>query len=152
MSNLEVTLAEVEKKEKGKVVKSSGRGSRISVLAGLAKDRIEELRVALLDLRRQRDAAKERISELEAILSIFKEEYNPNFNDEGVKRAVRSWEEYAAREKPAEGDAARDRDLDEITKSDAESGAIQWSEWDEPDESDADVRKYLAGGFFLFRS
>lgn len=147
VSNLETALAEVEKKEKGKVVKSSGNGSRVSVLAGLAKDRIEELRGALLDLWQQRDAAQERIAELETILSTFKEEYNPNFNDEGVKRAVRSWEEYAAREKPAEGDAAHDRDLDEITKPDTESGAIQWSEWEDSDESDVDVRKYMAEAF-----
>lgn len=147
VSNLEAALADVEKKEKGKVVKSSGSGSRVSVLAGLAKDRIEELRGMLLDLWQQRDAARERIAELETILSTFKEEYNPNFNDEGVKRAVRSWEEYAAREKPAEGDAAHDRDLDEITKPDAESGAIQWSEWEDSDESDADVRKYMAEAY-----
>ena len=149
VKNLEAALAEVEKKEKGRVVKSSGSGSRLSVLAGLAKDRIEELRGALLDLWAQRDAARERIAELEAILSTFKEEYNPNFNDEGVKRAVRSWEDYAARQKPAEDDAGRDRDLDEITKPDAESGVIQWSEWEDPDESDADVRKYLAEAFWF---
>lgn len=151
VSNLEAALAEVEKQERGKVVKSSGSGSRVSVLAGLAKDRIEELRGALVDVWEQRDAAKERIAELEAILSTFKEEYNPNFNDEGVKRAVRSWEEYAAREKPAEGDAARDRDLDEISKPDAESGAIRWSEWEDPDESDADVRMYLVEAILVFR-
>lgn len=148
--NLEAALAEIEKKEKGKVVKSSGSGSRVSVLARLAKDRIEELRGALLDLWQQRDAAKERVAELETILSTFKEEYNPNFNDEGVKRAVRSWEEYAARERPAEGDAAWDRDLDEITKPDGESGAIQWSEWEDTDESDADVRKSLDRSDLLY--
>lgn len=141
VGNLQAALVDIEKREKGKVVKSSGSGSRISMLAGLAKDRIEELRGALVHSRAQRNAAEERIAELETILSTFKEEYNPNFNDEGVKRAVRSWEEYAAREPPSEGDAARDRDLDDITKSDDESGPIQWSEWEDPDESDAEARK-----------
>ena len=150
--NLEVALAEVEKQEKGKVIRSSGSGSRVSVLAGLAKDRIEELRAALLDVWRQRDAAKERIAELEATLSAFKEEYNPNFNDEGVKRAVRSWEEYAAREKSPDDYDARDRDIDEITKPDTDSGAIQWSEWEDSVESDTDVRKYLQKHFVLLRS
>lgn len=139
--DLETSLADVEQKEKGKVVKSPGKGSKMSVLAGIAKDRIEELRQALLDVWAQRDAAKKTIAELEAILSTFKEDYNPNFNDEGVKRAVRSWEEYAAREKTADDDAALDRDLDDISKSDEESGAIQWSEWEDSDESDVDVRK-----------
>lgn len=141
VKDLKNSLAEVEKKERGKVVKSPKKGSKVSVLAGLAKDRIEELRKALLDVWTQRDAAKKTIAELEAILSTFKEEYNPNFNDEGVKRAVRSWENYAGREKPANDDAARDRDLDEISKSDAESGAIQWSEWEDVDENDIHVRK-----------
>lgn len=144
VKDLEAALADVEKRERGKVVRSPGKGSKISVLAGLAKDRIEELRGALLDVRAQRDIAKGRTAELEAILSTFKEEYNPNFNDEGVKRAVRNWEEYAARDKIADGDVARDRDLDEISKPDAESGAIQWSDWEESDASDVDVRTYSA--------
>ncbi|KAI4125713.1 MAG: hypothetical protein LQ347_005261 [Umbilicaria vellea] len=138
--NLEGQLAEVERKERGKVVRAPAQGSRASVLAGLAKGRVEELREFLLDVRKQRDAGRERVKELEAILSTFKEEYNPNFNDEGVKRAVRSWEEYAARDKPADGDAAHDRDLDEIVKPDSETGTIQWEEWERPDdESDVEV-------------
>ncbi len=144
VKDLEAALAEVERKEKGKIVRGPGKASRTSMLAGLAKDRIEELRGALLEVWGQRDAAREKIAELESILSKFKEEYNPNFNDEGVKRAVRSWEEYAAREKPADGDAAHDRDLGEITKPDLESGAIQWSDWEDPEEGDVDVRKCSA--------
>ncbi len=140
---LEADLKEAERQERGKVVKKPGvGGSKLSMLAQLAKDRIEELRETLVEVRGQRDTGKSRIAELEGILSLFKEEYNPNFNDEGVKRAVRSWEDYAARDKPAIGDEAHDRDLDEIAKSDAESGAIRWSEWEEPEESDVDVRKY----------
>lgn len=138
---LEIALAEVEKKERGRVVKAPGKGSKVNVLVGLAKERIEELRVALVDVRGQRDAGMTRVSELEAILTTFKEEYNPNFNDEGVKRAVRSWEDYAARDKPVEADAAHDRDLDEISKPDTETGAIKWEEWEDTDESEVDVRK-----------
>lgn len=141
VKDLEIALAEVEKLERGKVVKSSGKGSKTSVLVGLAKDRIEELRVAVVHLREQRDDAVSRVTELEALLSTFKEEYNPNFNDEGVKRAVRSWEEYAAREKSSLDTAEGDRDLDEMVKADEESGAIQWAEFEEDNDSDVDVRK-----------
>lgn len=137
----QATLAEVERQERGKVIKAPGKASKVGVLAGLAKERIEELRTSLTDVRFQRDSAKSRLAELETILSTFKEEYNPNFNDEGVKRAVRSWEEFAAREKPWEGDDAHDRDLDEISKPDSESGAIKWEEWEQPEEdSDVTVR------------
>lgn len=141
VKDLEVALAEVEKQERGKVVKSPGKGSKTSVLVGLAKDRIEELRVAAVHVREQRDDAISRVTELETLLSTFKEEYNPNFNDEGVKRAVRSWEDYAAREKSLLDNTEEDRDLDEIVKPDEESGAIQWSEFEADDESDVDVRE-----------
>ena len=143
VQSLEVDLAEAERQDRGKVVKSPGKGSKLSLLAQLARDRIEELRESLIDVRAQRDTSKARMAELEGILSTFKEEYNPNFNDEGVKRAVRSWEDYAARDKSPMGDAAHDRDLEEIAKPDSETGAIKWSEWEEPEEGDADVCKYL---------
>ncbi len=141
VKELEVALAEVEKQERGKVMKGPGKSSKIAALAALAKDRIEELRAALIDVRQQRDTAIGRAAELEALLTAFKEEYNPNFNDEGVKRAVRSWEEYAAREKPPMSNEAQDRDLDEIAKVDDDSGVIRWSDWEDPEENDVDVRK-----------
>ena len=139
--DLEIALVETEKRERGKVMRAPGKGSRVGLLAGLAKDRIDELRSALVDVRAQRDISMARVAELETILSTFKEEYNPNFNDEGVKRAVRAWEDYAARDKPTGGDAAHDRDLDEISKPDGETGAIKWEEWDDTDEDDVGVRK-----------
>ena len=142
VKELEVALAEIEKRERGKVLKGGGKSSRIAVLAGLAKDRIEELRTSLHELRQQRNTAIERVQELEALFTTFKEEYNPNFNDEGVKRAVRSWEEYAARDKPSMSNEADDRDLEEIAKPDDDSGAIRWSEWEEPDETDVEVCKF----------
>lgn len=145
VKDLQAALTETEKSEKGRVLKGPGKASKIAVLAGLAKDRVEELRGALIEVWGQRDAAREKVTKLEAILSAFKEDYNPNFNDEGVKRTVRSWEEYAAQEKIGDlVDACRDLDLDEITKSDAESGAIQWSEWEDAEESDVEVRECSA--------
>ena len=46
------------------------------MLAGLAKERISELRDALTDVKEQRESYKERVAELETILSTFKTEYN----------------------------------------------------------------------------
>ncbi|KAL8726539.1 MAG: hypothetical protein Q9181_006014 [Wetmoreana brouardii] len=137
--SLEAALADAEKQERGNVIRSTGKGSKIGTLVQLTKDRIEELRESLVETRGQRDTGLERVAELEGILSTFKAEYNPNFNDEGVKRAVRSWEEYAARDKPALANDAHDRDLDEISKPDSETGVINWSEWEEGEESDTDV-------------
>lgn len=145
VKSLESDLAEAERQERSKVVKGPKVLSKMGLLAQLARDRIEELRDSLVEVRSQRDTGNARIAELEGILSTFKEEYNPNFNDEGVKRAVRSWEDYAARDKSTIGDEVHDRDLDEITKPDGETGAINWSEWEEPEESDVDVRKCSSG-------
>ncbi|KAL8929420.1 MAG: hypothetical protein Q9172_000471 [Xanthocarpia lactea] len=137
--SLEAALADAERQERGKVVRSPGKGGKLGSLIQTAKDRIEELRESLVELREQRDTSKSRLAELEGILSTFQSEYNPNFNDEGVKRAVRSWEEYAARDRPAIGSDAQDRDLDEIAKLDSETGIIKWSDWEEGEESDVDV-------------
>jgi len=90
-------------------------------------------------VRREREVARGRVQELETILATFKEERNPNFNDEGVKRAVKAWEDYAARDKGQDSDPALDRDLDEIVKSDAENG-LNWAEFESTDEeSDVEV-------------
>ncbi|KAL8767592.1 MAG: hypothetical protein Q9194_005940 [Teloschistes cf. exilis] len=139
VKSLEAALAEAEKQERGKVVRSTGKGSKVGTLVQLAKDRIEELRESLLAVQEGRDNAVARVTELEGILSTFKTEYNPNFNDEGVKRAVRSWEDYAARDKSALTNDAQDRDLDEISKPDSETGLIKWSEWEDGEESDVDL-------------
>ena len=141
VKGLESDLAEAERQERGKVVKHPGKGGKLSMLAQLARDRIDELREALNEVRSHRKTAESRLEELETILSTFKDEYNPNFNDEGVKRAVRSWEDYAARDKSAGENQARERDIDELVKPDSESGAINWNDWEEPEESDVDVCK-----------
>ena len=135
----EAEVEELEKKEKLKVIRSAGKGSKTSTLAALAKGRVEELRNNLVQVRAQRDAQRTRVQELESLLTTFQEEYNPNFNDEGVKRAVRSWEDYAAREKQGDWESAQDRDLDEITKEDGESEGINWTEWEQDDESEDEV-------------
>merc|ERR1712070_1271498 len=131
-------------KEKGKMVRggSSKTGGKMGQLVGLAKQRADELKNALVHVRGERDSSRSRLQELEGILSTFKEEYNPNFNDGGVKRAVRAWEDYAARDKGAEPDAAHDRDLVAMTKSDEENG-IDWASFEEGDGDDeTDVPVY----------
>ncbi|KAH9872128.1 hypothetical protein J1614_006390 [Plenodomus biglobosus] len=132
VDGLTKNLAEVERAERGKVVKGAGKGGKVTVLASLAKERIQELTDNVNRVRGERDAAKARVDELEAMLKRFKDEYNPNFNDEGVKRAVKAWEDYAAQDRPGPNDAL-DRDLDEILKPDSES-AIKWEEFETTDE------------------
>ncbi|KAG9659401.1 hypothetical protein KCU95_g1587, partial [Aureobasidium melanogenum] len=139
VTDMEKELAEVERREKGKIVKSQGaKQGKMGVLVGLAKQRTEELRDHLVRVRQERDTSKDRVKELEAILSTFKEEYNPNFNDEGVKRAVRAWEDYAARDKSGDDTSAHDRDLNEVTKSDKDNG-LDWESYLEADSEDVEV-------------
>ncbi|KAK2801677.1 hypothetical protein FQN51_005221 [Onygenales sp. PD_10] len=138
VQDLKAELEEVRARDRGKVVKGQKQG-KVNVLAGLARTRVEELRTALVDVRRQRDENQERLAELVAILSKFKEEYNPNFNDEGVKRAVRSWEDYAARERGSQGEEAHDRDLDAITQPDGEDSGINWEQWENEQDGETEI-------------
>ena len=142
VQELKKKYEDAERRERGRVVTSKGKGSKVTILAGLAKQRVEELREALLGVVRKRDAMREKVKELEGILSTFKEEYNPNFNDEGVKRAVQAWENYAAAKGPAaEDNSAEDRDIEDISKPDTESEGINWAEYETEEESDVDARK-----------
>ncbi|KAI1840446.1 hypothetical protein JX266_013330 [Neoarthrinium moseri] len=138
---------EVERSERGKVVKTEGTG-KLGVLVGLAKSRVGELRDALSLLVGQRDELKAKLTELEGILAAFKEEYNPNFNDEGVKKAVRAWEDYAAKLGESK-DEVNDDDIKEVLEEDSESSGINWSEYEDGEVTDTDVlynlEAYLPG-------
>ncbi|KAF2398454.1 hypothetical protein EJ06DRAFT_532202 [Trichodelitschia bisporula] len=136
--DLEGELEATERRERARVVAKPKEGGKMGVLVGLARRRTEELRSALEGLRGQRDEAARRVHELEALLARFKEEYNPNFNDEGVKRAVRAWEDYDAQGRYQEPEGATERDLDEVSKADEESG-LKWAEWEREEVSDTDV-------------
>ncbi|KAI0408504.1 glucosidase II beta subunit-like protein-domain-containing protein [Xylaria palmicola] len=147
-AELRTKYEEVERSERGKVVKNQGTG-KLGVLAGLAKARVLELREALADVVGERRQLQDKVAELEGILSAFKEEYNPNFNDEGVKKAVRGWEDYAAKKGEELKEALSESNLDEIMKEDGESSGINWNEFQEEDTTDTDIlyslEAYLPG-------
>ncbi|KAJ5558718.1 hypothetical protein N7535_009403 [Penicillium sp. DV-2018c] len=141
-------LAQEQDRKVVRTGKGKGKGKgNVNALANLAKGRVEELRNALVDVRRQRDESRERVKELEDILAKVKVEYNPNFNDEGVKRAVRSYEDYAARDQGAEGvNGAAERDLDEIAKPDGPDNGVNWEHWENAEDgcNDSDLVYKLA--------
>ncbi|EXJ90422.1 hypothetical protein A1O1_03523 [Capronia coronata CBS 617.96] len=136
-------LKDVERREKLKVVRgeAAGKGAgKLGVLVGLAKSRVNELRAQLEKTKKQRDAMLQRVTELEGLLAALKEERNPNFNDEGVKRAVRGWEDYASRETDDQWSDAEDRDLAAVLQEDTESSGINWAEFENvPEEPESDV-------------
>jgi protein kinase C substrate 80K-H len=139
VANLEKELEETERREKSKVIKGPREGGKMGVLIGLARQRTEELRNTLESVKSQRDVYNNRLKQLEQVMTTFKEEYNPNFNDEGVKRAVRAWEDYIAQERAPDAEDAKERDLLEILKSDSDNG-LNWVEF-ENDEDDTAVCK-----------
>lgn len=136
---LQKKYEEVERSERNRVVKVDGQGGKLGVLVSLAKTRVSELRNALDKLLDQRDDLQDRVEQLEDILTKFKEEYNPNFNDEGVKAAVKSWEDYAAGQASEKKSDLPDGDLIEMMKEDGETSGINWAEFEKDDASDADV-------------
>ncbi|KAI1951942.1 hypothetical protein LOZ57_001355 [Ophidiomyces ophidiicola] len=153
IKDMQKELDEVRARDFGKVVKGK-KGGKVNVLAGLAKGRVDELRNSLIDVRLQKEQAQNRLAELEGLLIKFKEEYNPNFNDEGVKRAVRSWEEYVAKGHEAVSGETYS-DLDEITKPDGPDSGIDWEKWEnEQDESELSfvykVAAYLPPSLIIY--
>lgn len=141
--NMEQELKDVQRSEAGKTVKAGpGKGGKLSQLVELARARMDELRNHLKSTRGELESNRDRLKQLEGLLATFKEEYNPNFNDEGVKRAVRAWEDYAASHTLGqEPNAAAERDIAELIKEDSENG-LDWEEYVE-DESDTEGCKCL---------
>lgn len=144
---LESKREQVERDDKTKVVQGgAGPGGKLGVLVGLAKTRVNELRTTLENVVKQRDDLKVKVDELEGILRKFKEEYNPNFNDEGVKAAVKAYEDYAAREATDVQDTAPDSEIQTILAEDSETSGVNWKEFETPDDaSDTDVCEYSTG-------
>ncbi|KAL2857817.1 glucosidase II beta subunit-like protein-domain-containing protein [Aspergillus pseudoustus] len=144
LKSLEADLEDIQKKEANKVVKGKKAG-KVNVLTELARSRVEELRNALVEVRKERDEIRSRVQELEDVLSKFKVEYNPNFNDEGVKRAVRSWEDYAARGTvDTILNSARDREWEAISQPDDERSGISWEQWESEGDEEPDTVYKLA--------
>lgn len=131
---------DVEKSERGKVVKGTGTG-KLGVLMDLARSRVNELRDALNVVIGQRNELQGKVEELQGILAAFKEEYNPNFNDEGVKKAVRAWEDYAAKLGDTKEESLNENDLQEVLKEDSESNGINWREYEQAEVTDTDIRE-----------
>lgn len=142
VKSLEEALAEAERKDRGRMFRGSGKGGKARVLAGLAKTRIEELRETLEAIKTQRDDLKSRLAQLEEVLTRFRSEHNPNFNDEGVKQAVRAWDDYAAvdRTAAAVGDDL-EKDLEEILKPDTEVEGINFAEFESEEDDDTELSK-----------
>lgn len=138
---LKTKLDEVERQERFKVVKNEGPG-KLGVLAGLAKTRIDELRDALSKVVDERRDLRAKVEELEGILAAFKEEYNPNFNDEGVKKAVRGWEDYAAKKAGEAQEQLDETGILNVMKEDSEESGINWKEFEEDEASDTDIRRF----------
>ena len=144
VKSLEEALAEAEKKDRGRMFRGSGKGGKARVLSGLAKTRIKELRDALTEVKTQRDDLKSRLKQLEDLLTQFKSEYNPNFNDEGVKQAVRAWDDYAAVDHGATAqDEGVEKDILEILKEDSETEGINFAEFETEDDDDVDMRELI---------
>ena len=107
----------VEVRERAKATKTSKAGSKVNAVKEFAQGRIEELRFQLEKLRDVEDNLRERLTEVEMIVQGLKDNYNPNFNDDGVKSTIRKWDDYVAAEKDVGNSArsrAEERDLEEL--------------------------------------
>lgn len=129
---LEKALKETEETERLRLgaLKKAKEGSKMGTLVSAARDRSEELKRTLEKVKGERNSAIERLLAAESILAALKEGYNPNFNDEGVKTAVRAWEEYLAQDESAKKPSEEeDSGLEGLLTADP----IDWDEFFESD-------------------
>ncbi|CAK7271159.1 hypothetical protein SEPCBS119000_004458 [Sporothrix epigloea] len=140
---LQKELADTERAERGRVVKTGGSGAKaggkLGLLVVLAKQRVTELRETLEKVLDHRDDLQDKVDELETILRKFKEQYNPNFNDDGVKAAVHAWEDYAAKAAAQKSSAPPEVDTYAVLKEDSEKTGINWAAFETEDETETDV-------------
>jgi protein kinase C substrate 80K-H len=143
VEDAEKDLVEVEHRERMRIVRGGGAGQgvggKLGILVNLAKERVGELRETLHKTKVQRDSMRERVVELEGLLTKLKEDHNPNFNDAGVKSAVQGWEDYAARDTQDHWSDAEDRDLQAVMAEDSDSSGINWAEFQGDEDADSDV-------------
>ncbi|EJT78050.1 hypothetical protein GGTG_03153 [Gaeumannomyces tritici R3-111a-1] len=138
--DLRTKFEEVERSEKGKIVKrEGGKGGRLSVLLGMAKSRVAELRNTLDKVLEQRDDLHGKVEELEGILAVLKEKWNPNFNDEGAKAAVRAWEDYEAKHREEKPTDLTEDEITQIFKEDSSESGIDWKQFEEEEITDTDI-------------
>ncbi|KAL7267495.1 hypothetical protein RUND412_009916 [Rhizina undulata] len=139
VKRLEEDLKETEIKERAKLAQASKPPGRAALLVETAKQRTDELKTALVKLKESRDDNEHRLKEAEAILEALKVEYNPNFNDEGVKKAVRAWEEYlAAGNAERAKNVAEEGDLEQLLNGEG----INWDEILDVEEPAGDAAVY----------
>jgi protein kinase C substrate 80K-H len=143
---LKSELAKVRAEEKQKAAKRGPKkksGKEAHVLAGLAKKRIDEMREALLVLKRAYDDDHARVLELQGILRGLKLGYDPNFNDYAVKRAVRSWEEFDVRENDASGRWPKPAipDVGKLAEEDGPTSGINFQAWEAPEPEEKTLGK-----------
>jgi protein kinase C substrate 80K-H len=128
-------LVEAQEVDKLRVKKERTKDGKLDKLRDAAKERIEDLKTNLRIMKQQKYDAEWKLRELEGILATFKEEYNPNFNDEGVKRASKAWEDYESRGGRYIQDYDRERIAEELLRDDDNYGIV-WSDYENV-ESDA---------------
>lgn len=149
-TDLEAKHAAAKAQDSGKVVKSQGSGGKLGVLVNLAKTRVNELRETLDNVAQERTRLQGKLDELQDLLTKLKTDYNPNFNDEGVKAAIKSFEDFAAREATDASNQLLDADLETVLKEDGPEGGVNWSEFENQGE-DTDICKSTASSCCVSR-
>lgn len=144
---LQDKLDEVERLERRKVARGAVSGGKLAELLDMSKNRVDELRETLELVIKQRDEARGKAAELEGVLKTFREEYNPNFNDAGVKQAAKSWDDYAAKIAAESLPVISDQEILDVLAEDNEDSGINWKDFETEEEADADASTSPKLGF-----
>ncbi|KAK9454049.1 glucosidase II beta subunit-like-domain-containing protein [Dipodascopsis uninucleata] len=97
INNMESVRARAEEQAKLAELKATSHtGKKSSLALDRARTRLKEYQKGTKALNERVNVLVERLEQAEAILKLLKQEYNPNYNDEGVKAAIHAFDEYSA--------------------------------------------------------
>ena len=146
VADLERRKDQLEKEEKSRIIRKQPLSGKAGVLAGLAKEKLEQWKKSVEYLKQRRDEEAVKVSELELALSKLRDERNPSLDDEAVQRAVTFYDDYSARAKPYNNEAS-ERDTTDLLSA-AENG-IPWSDFEAPDDIPGELETLYAFEAYL---
>ncbi|KAK9471740.1 glucosidase II beta subunit-like-domain-containing protein [Dipodascopsis tothii] len=96
VARLDAQLAEAEQDAQRTAFAAESEVRRVSPALEHTRARLREYQTGTQALRHTVQELQARLASAEQILTTLREEYNPNYNDEGVKSAVKAFAEYLA--------------------------------------------------------
>lgn len=115
--------------------------NRVQRLVDVAKPREKSLCDALAETQTARDDARDKLVQLEDILSTLQKESSSPIQSAALKQALRSWDDYAVRGLESQAEQSpRETEIRDLCSADNED-AVRWEEWEKVKERSSGIGK-----------